>query len=966
MAIQDKEQDSKYNPAEKHYGTSGSPDGSHDDLGVHPERQEAENAELEKLYNDSPSGSKQQKSSKQEQQESDQLSNNENEPQSGWKTITDKKGRKFRFNRRKAAASGGVIGVLLGGGIGFFSFISGPLQFIQMAQVFQGIHMDDILDFSDGRAGKLLRYSTKGVTGSNAQDRNLGAAGNKIAVHYENKLKARGIELRYNNPGRLSEILIDPNSNEGKRLITEIEADTGEQLDTTEDGKRRVDLATESGNTKTAKIRRSYIERSVKASGINRVSGAISSRMLKARAGVGFHPLKNIPRGADEDLRLRYDEYQKRRTDNVRDGTQSDSTKLDVSSEDPENPDNQPDRTRTGEVSGVSDEIASEAKDSSKTFNERVDGVRGKLKAGVGVTALVSLACGVQEIGKQSAVLQEANVVRPLIRTGMDAMITGNQIMAGQDVSIEELGALSESFYDEETQTAWVEAQSILAEQGKEGGKPIPKSAIPGKDKPGFFKAIDSAVEFIPGGPEACGAVTSVGGQIFLTVAGIAASFTGPLAAGVQVASEVVQDQIVGIILPNLVRWLAGEAVDIANFAGADYGSIANYGAFLAANNQMKGMGGRALDDRERLALDNARRERIKNDMSTQSFYARILKPTEPNSLFASSVLGSPSFQSTNSTVASISQYPASLFSNLSSSFRSLIPGASAQAAPFDYGVSEYGFSLGEINSPDLKNPYENAEIVEPNLETYNTDYGEVCFGTTIDPSSGKINYTEAPSYLELEKQETKDTCTSPDATRYRMYIADMISMKSITCYEGIDEAACSEVGLSSSQEADITAPTGTGAKGVDTSAQTCSIGEDGGIQPTPDDNIKIRICIINGIDVNVSIEQKLKAILDGTSAAGIELGGGGYRSYQEQIRLRGVNGCPDTFQSPASTCRTPTAIPGNSNHEWGLAIDFKQNGEPTYLRRGSTGFSWLRDNEANHGLINLPSEPWHWSVDGS
>ena len=59
------------------------------------------------------------------------------------------------------------------------------------------------------------------------------------------------------------------------------------------------------------------------------------------------------------------------------------------------------------------------------------------------------------------------------------------------------------------------------------------------------------------------------------------------------------------------------------------------------------------------------------------------------------------------------------------------------------------------------------------------------------------------------------------------------------------------------------------------------------------------------------------------------------------------------------SACSPPTARPGQSMHEVGLAIDFSNCGS------GSTCFRWLRANAGGYGFINLPSEPWHWSVNG-
>jgi zinc D-Ala-D-Ala carboxypeptidase len=47
------------------------------------------------------------------------------------------------------------------------------------------------------------------------------------------------------------------------------------------------------------------------------------------------------------------------------------------------------------------------------------------------------------------------------------------------------------------------------------------------------------------------------------------------------------------------------------------------------------------------------------------------------------------------------------------------------------------------------------------------------------------------------------------------------------------------------------------------------------------------------------------------------------------------------------------------------LAIDFTHNG--TIINsRASAGFRWLAEHAHLYGFFNLPSEPWHWSVNGS
>jgi peptidoglycan hydrolase CwlO-like protein len=126
-------------------------------------------------------------------------------------------------------------------------------------------------------------------------------------------------------------------------------------------------------------------------------------------------------------------------------------------------------------------------------------------------------------------------------------------------------------------------------------------------------------------------------------------------------------------------------------------------------------------------------------------------------------------------------------------------------------------------------------------------------------------------------------------------------------------------------------------------------------------------IVSVGGIRVHQSIAGNLQSLLAAASAAGINFGGGGYRDPSGQIAVR-RNNCGSSnyaiYEMPASQCSPPTARPGTSMHERGLAIDFTQGGST--LTRGSSGFAWLRANASSYGFFNLPSEPWHWSTNGN
>lgn len=138
--------------------------------------------------------------------------------------------------------------------------------------------------------------------------------------------------------------------------------------------------------------------------------------------------------------------------------------------------------------------------------------------------------------------------------------------------------------------------------------------------------------------------------------------------------------------------------------------------------------------------------------------------------------------------------------------------------------------------------------------------------------------------------------------------------------------------------------------------------GTGGGGSPGAVDVVQVR-----GITVARQIAPQVERLLAAAEADGVRLSGGGFRTREEQIEHR-RNHCGttpyDIYEKPSSQCSPMTAIPGTSNHERGLAIDFRYNGA-SIGSRDNAGFRWLAANAGRFGLINLPKEPWHWSVDG-
>jgi D-alanyl-D-alanine carboxypeptidase len=45
------------------------------------------------------------------------------------------------------------------------------------------------------------------------------------------------------------------------------------------------------------------------------------------------------------------------------------------------------------------------------------------------------------------------------------------------------------------------------------------------------------------------------------------------------------------------------------------------------------------------------------------------------------------------------------------------------------------------------------------------------------------------------------------------------------------------------------------------------------------------------------------------------------------------------------------------------MAVDITSGG--TALTSKSRAFKWLQAHADEYGFVNLPSEPWHWSITG-
>jgi len=141
---------------------------------------------------------------------------------------------------------------------------------------------------------------------------------------------------------------------------------------------------------------------------------------------------------------------------------------------------------------------------------------------------------------------------------------------------------------------------------------------------------------------------------------------------------------------------------------------------------------------------------------------------------------------------------------------------------------------------------------------------------------------------------------------------------------------------------------------GTDYSSVACAPGStDKGVYKHPKNGFKIRKCSTKVGLVSSLISQRTVDMIAAAKAAGVSLSGSGFRSYETQQSLYSSN-------CSSGGCSPPTARPGNSMHERGLAVDFSS------CSKGGKVYNWLKKNGSKYGFYNLPSESWHWSMSGN
>lgn len=853
---------------------------------------------------------------------------------SGAKGDSDKGSFLSRLKGKKARNGivGGFIGLgLLGGGFGAFTIASGPFAVIQWGEDLKAMHMKSTEIFQSKRSMAQFLYLLAGQT----EKGRLGKVGNYLANKWEKRLNEElGLKSVYaKGTGRLIgyEVIDEYKAADALKDMPELKtAREGGLVDASgtpydQGGRRVLDMRDDPRATKRAVTK--FFGRQI---GKNKLTTAIGNRLMIKRDGIKFHPWKNILPDKLEsklDFKRRIDEKSVEYT------------------------------SGNANVGGTD---TAEKKSAREKFTELKGKVQELIKTAKGPLLALGALCGLKAFSSMIDSQNLANM-QTAARIGMESVNGASQTQSMKDFNLEQLGVYADRLYDPKTKTAVTDDRGVQYEMGTgktgfdyiSGMRPTAENK-----KPWFFDVID--VIATPVQPlcdlmaDVTGAITNIEGvkQVF---EGMQWVLDGLVRGATFVATgkaKSIQD-----LIDAGVQFFSTQIIpDVP--VGAMKGGIDNMGVRYATNDQMLALGGRNLTPSEATAVKTEAMAEQKREFATASWYDRYLNPYVPGSAAGSLALAMP--RSRSQFLSNAQKLPTQMASMLAQSFG--LGKAFAAPVTYDYGFALVGYSPDEQNDPQYANPFANeAYMLEGDrLERMNELYGKECFFMTIDRDGNITNLGSG----DLNNRPAKcDNTTDKEYEAYRFYKADLITGYANACYEG-DEESCNQVGMGP-QTAATPGATGSTPGQVDmatifqaSDTMQCAAGIDEGVQDGYRNNVltKVKICNVQGIRVNARIAANVDALMTASRAAGINFSGSGFATMAQQ-QAKYNNNCKN------GACNPPTAKPGTSNHQMGLAVDFSQDGK--LLSSSQSGFGWLKANAATYGLQNLPSETWHWSVNG-
>lgn len=419
-------------------------------------------------------------------------------------------------------------------------------------------------------------------------------------------------------------------------------------------------------------------------------------------------------------------------------------------------------------------------------------------------------------------------------------------------------------------------------------------------------------------------------------------------------------------LLKGPLEWLF-TAIFSPPFVGPDAPGENNYTALSGAlriqqNELMKagveldgvvlGGGGIVLSNEEIAHINQEMMQREVDDFKSQSVMAKLFNPRLKGSLAQQALLTTPT--SPSSALAALPSMPMRSLGLITSP---KVNAAKITANPFNMPI--YGYTP---NDPIFE--------ADPSLYT-----DEAC---SVSAMAREDSYNNDHPDWPIGVYNTSDPCALE-----KMVVGVMLASAGVDD----DEYSLPDPTMPSTDVPSTTSPGAGGdypipenaelladgkwrlKKNADYSAVPCpsELGV-GRVERNPGTGTTVRVCTIDGQSVTSVIAQRTLDMIAAAAQQGINLTiSSGYRSYEQQQRVYNRN-------CGGGRCNPPTAVPGTSNHEFGVAIDFGLNNVQLCRRPTpratcnpgeNVGYDFLVREGAKYGFHKLPMEAWHWSMDG-
>ncbi|MFA5004372.1 MAG: M23 family metallopeptidase [Candidatus Saccharimonadales bacterium] len=697
--------------------------------------------------------------------------------------------RKGRFwTKKKVKAAGLGTGIVVGGSMFGLSIISGPMEFIHLAQVLHGAHFSNQENAGDGRMSKMYRFlRSKGHVG----ETRMGFLASNYHGKIINKLSDIGIVPEYNNKlDTYKGFTLDTeHANSPYKGMTPQQAAAAFEQKT---GFK----PTINGNKITVDAKGFWSQRKSLSAALSelgdaKLTTAVRVRVLGKFGLVTWHPLKIVDKKVNNSAVKIANSLKDKWKERLKSGVEPPVT-LDGARGQNTDANGNPIPLTPEEQASASSSVKDSGKVKStldKLANSKGAGIAG------GVAAAAGVACALKAVNDSVPEIRYAQVIVPLTRMGMNAITVGYQIMSGQDVDPAELSYLSQSFShmnDNGTVDTWDQSLPIRAETGQKGGTDISSGTkdLITKNSISWLSWTNNLGAICSGVGQAITGVVSIGlgiisGGTVSTISGFiaGAALTGPL---IQKAAE----------------FLAGDAVNVLA-SGAEWGSNVDYGARLGANAAALQFGGTALTSSQSAELTTQSNAIDQANFKSKSLASRLFDPYDSRSMLAHAIDSQSPNMSQN--IASLT----SRFMNIGSSIirlpAAIFPHAQAvTSTAYDYGFPEIGFSAADLNNAAVENPYDNADAVAtlldgPNGATYITK-AQACFGVGIGKGAdGLWDVTPQKDVDIYSAKYDQGGCTSSgDANwlKIRFFIFDTGIMEGYACAQLDDAQSCANDGI--------------------------------------------------------------------------------------------------------------------------------------------------------------------------